>query len=201
VHVAAQKVAQGEDARMLLDRALSTADRIIIEGRNRVTSLRSEHLNDAELIGSIENVGSDLKHDERIEFQVKRAGIDAKLHAHVADEVFYIAREALTNAFRHAKASEIVIEVNYGHRYFNLTCADNGCGFDSESQEKTGHWGLKGLFERAEQLGGQLRLRSEPMRGTQVYFALPAHRAYEGHSRLRFYLRLRHRPEPMAAKV
>src|SRR5258708_2271650 len=47
VHVAAQKVSQGEDSKMLLERALSTADRIVIEGRNRVNSLRSEHLTDA----------------------------------------------------------------------------------------------------------------------------------------------------------
>jgi signal transduction histidine kinase/ligand-binding sensor domain-containing protein len=195
VHVAAQKVSQGEDSTMLLDRALSTADRIISEGRNRVNSLRSEHLTDAELIGSIENMGNDLKRDDKIEFRVKREGIDATLHAHVADEVFFIAREALTNAFRHAEASEITIEVNYDRRYFSLSCTDNGRGFDSEDHEKPGHWGLKGLFERAEQLGGQLNLRSESMLGTQILLAIPSYRAYEGSSRLEFFLRAYHRSE------
>jgi signal transduction histidine kinase/ligand-binding sensor domain-containing protein len=190
VHVAAQKVSRGEDAKLLLDKALSTADRITIEGRNRVTSLRSEHLTDAELVGSIENTGRDLNCDDTIEFQVKREGIDATLYAHVADEAFCIVREALTNAFRHAEASNITVEVRYGRRHFSLECTDNGRGFDTESQDKAGHWGLKGLFERAEQLGGQVHVRSELERGTQVHFVLPSYRAYENHSRLRFYLHI-----------
>lgn len=192
VHVAAQKAAQGEDSKMLLDRALATADRIIIEGRNRVTSLRSEHLTDAELIGSIDAIGNDLKRDDSVEFHVKREGIDATLHAHVADEVFFIAREALTNAFRHAEASEITIEVNYGRLYFSLTCTDNGRGFDPECRQKAGHWGLTGLIERAQQLGGQLHVRSEHARGTQILFGLPSYRAYVGHSKLAFFLRTHH---------
>jgi signal transduction histidine kinase/ligand-binding sensor domain-containing protein len=195
VHVAAEKVSKGEDSKMLLERALSTADRIIVEGRNRVTGLRSEHLTDAELVGSIENVGKDLRRDDRIEFRVKREGIDAVLHAHVADEVYFIAREALTNAFRHAQASRIMVELNYGRRYFSLTCTDNGCGFESGNPHKPGHWGLKGLLERAQKVGGQLRIRSEHMRGTEIVLALPSYQAYEGHSRLLFYLRAHHRSE------
>ena len=189
-HVAAQKVPADDDSRKLLDSALTTADRIIIEGRNRVNSLRSEHLTDAELTGSLENVGNDLRIDDKIELRVTREGIDATLHAHIADEVFYIAREALTNAFRHAAASEIAVKLSYGPRYFSMSCKDDGRGFDSGNNEKPGHWGLTGMSERAQRIGGDLRCRSEPGRGTEILFTLPSYRAYKNHSRVSFYLRI-----------
>ena len=92
--------------------------------------MRSEHLTDGELVGAIEGVGHDLKREDEVAFRIERKGIDAVLQAHVADEVFFIAREALTNAFRHARASQIGVELEYGSRYFSLSCNDNGCGFD-----------------------------------------------------------------------
>jgi signal transduction histidine kinase/ligand-binding sensor domain-containing protein len=194
-HVAAQKLSPDDDSKMMLEKALSTADRIIIEGRNRVNSLRSEHLTEAELIGSLENVGKELKLQDGIQFQVKRTGIAATLHAHVADEIFSIAREALTNAFRHSHASRISLELTYGTRYFSMRCSDNGRGFASEDQEKPGHWGLKGIFERAQRLGGQLRCRSNPTHGTEILCAIPSYRAYKSYSRVMFYLRAHHMSE------
>jgi signal transduction histidine kinase len=188
-HVAAQKVPADDESRKLLDSALSTADRIIVEGRNRVNSLRSEHLTDAELAGSLENVGRDLRIDGKVAFQVIREGSNATLHAHIADEVFYIAREALTNAFRHSGASEIVLSLVYGPRYFSMACKDNGRGFDSRNNEQPGHWGLTGMSERAQGVGGELHCRSEPARGTEILFVLPSYRAYKNRSRLMFYLR------------
>jgi len=188
-HVAAQKIPPDEESKKLLDSALSTADRVIIEGRNRVNSLRSEHLTDSELAGALENVGNDLRIDDKVAFCVIREGVDATLHAHVADEVFYIAREALTNAFRHSGASEIILKLAYGPRYFSMSCRDNGRGFDSGDNEKSGHWGLTGMSERAERLGGRLNLRTEPAKGSEVLFVLPSYRAYKNRSRLMFYLR------------
>lgn len=195
VHVAAQKVARGEDSTTLLDNALSTADRIIIEGRNRVNNLRSERLSDAELVGAFEALGADFNRDGKVEFQVKREGSGAVLHAHVADEVFFIAREALTNSFRHAEASRITVGLSYGRRYFSLLCTDNGRGFAADEVDKSGHWGLRGMDERARKIGGHLRRRSDPGSGTQVLFVLASYRAYQRHSRLQFLLRAHHPAE------
>jgi signal transduction histidine kinase len=199
-HVAAQKVSADDESRKLLDSALATADRIIIEGRNRVNSLRSEHLTDAELRDSLENVGNDLRIDDKIAFRVIRDGIDAILHTHVADEVFYIAREALTNAFRHAGASEIVVKLSYASRYFSMSCKDDGRGFDSGDNTKPGHWGLMGMAERAQRVGGELHCQSEPTRGTEILFVLPSYRAYKHYSRMTFYLRAFHLSERDPAK-
>jgi signal transduction histidine kinase len=165
------------------------ADKVIVEGRNRVNSLRSEQLNDAELIGSLENTCRDLGTIDAIDYQVRRSGSEASLLPHVAEEVLYIAREALTNAFRHAGASQIRLELDYDIRYFRMTCTDNGRGFEPAAASRPGHWGLRGMFERAQRVGGKLDCRSAPMKGTDILFKLPAWRAYNNHSRILFYIR------------
>jgi signal transduction histidine kinase len=77
----------------------------------------------------------------------------------------------------------------YGRRYFSMSCKDNGRGFDSGNNAKPGHWGLTGMSERAQQIGGELHCRSEPTRGAEILFVLPSYRAYKHHSRLSYYLR------------
>jgi signal transduction histidine kinase len=187
-HVAAQKIAPDDASKAMLERTLATADRIILEGRNRVSSLRSEQLTHAELVASIENVGKDLRFDSDVQFGVHRSGGEAVLHPHVADEIFWIAREALTNAFRHSGASRILVELIHGKRYFRLICTDDGRGFDAENGGKEGHWGLPGMRERAWRVGGRLEVQSARARGTRISVSLPAYRAYENNSRLMFYL-------------
>lgn len=186
-HVAAQKIAADNSSRAMLERTLATADRIILEGRNRVTSLRSEQMTDEELAAALENAGRDLAVVEGVEFKVVRSGSSAKLLTHVADEIFVIAREALTNAYRHSGASHIRIELKYGRRYFSMTCSDDGRGFD-ESAEKQGHWGLRGMAERARKLGGRLRARSESGHGAEIIASVPSYRAYQRSSQLIFWL-------------
>ena len=189
LHVAAQKIAPNDESKVMLERALFTADRIIIEGRNRVSRLRSEHLNDSELIASLENVCNDLKSKDSVLCRVSRHGACATLHAHVADEIFLVAREALTNAFRHSQASHITLDLVYGKRFFTMTCNDDGRGFEPEEQNETGHWGLKGMAERVQRLGGELCYRSAPQHGTEIRVSIPSYRAYPNHSRAGFYLR------------
>jgi signal transduction histidine kinase len=188
-HVAAQKIAPDDASKAMLERTLATADRILLEGRNRVSSLRSEELTDAELLTAIENAGKDLRPDGDVQLAVRRSGDEATLYPGVADEVFWIAREALSNALRHARASRISIELRYGARYFSVLCTDDGRGFDTSNGEKQGHWGLRGMAARTRKLGGQLKLRSDPARGTEISASLPAYRAYKNNSRLTFYLR------------
>lgn len=188
-HVAAQKLAPDDASKAMLERTLSTADRIIVEGRNRVSSLRSEQLTDGELVAALENAGNDLRSGTDVQFTVTRSGIAATLTAQVADEIFWIAREALTNASRHAGASHIGVELSCGARYFSMVCTDDGRGFDASNGGKEGHWGLRGMTERARKLGGHLRVQSAPASGTKIIASVPSYRAYRNHSRFMFYLR------------
>jgi signal transduction histidine kinase/ligand-binding sensor domain-containing protein len=180
-HVAAEKVPADHMSKKALEKALTTAERIIVEGRNRVSRLRSENLTDAELKSLIEGVASNLNGIAAIDFAVERMGGTDNLQSHVVDEVFCIAREALTNAFRHSGASRIVVELNYQRGQFTMSCCDNGRGFDVEAlhaSRPSGHWGLRGMSERAERIGGKLSVTSAPDKGTEVHITMPGRLAY-----------------------
>jgi signal transduction histidine kinase len=191
-HVAAQKVPPDHESRSALEKALSTADRIILEGRNRVTRLRSDHLTDAELIPSLECFASDLNGEGTVQWVVERRGGTDRLENQVVDEVFSIAREAMTNSFRHAQASRITVELDYGTREFKVSCRDNGRGFNANdvlAGATDGHWGLRGMAERAKNIGATFSCQSAPAAGTEIAVALPARRAYVRPSRIRRWLR------------
>ena len=180
-HVAAEKVPLGHESRKALEKALSTADRIILDGRNRVNRLRSDHLIATELEPSIEAVADDLSGLSKVHFTLERSGSRKALNLDVVEEIFYITREALTNSFRHSGASRIVVGLDYQTREFKMTCRDNGLGFDTEalsSSESNGHWGLRGMAERAERIGANFSCRSSAGEGTVVQIRIPARRAY-----------------------
>jgi signal transduction histidine kinase len=188
-HVAAEKVPPSHESKPALEKALSTADRIILEGRNRVSRLRSEHLADSELGASIERVACDLDGNTATEFVVERKGGSDTLRQHVVEEIFLIAREALTNAFRHSQASRIVVELDYQRRQFLFSCTDNGRGFNSgilQADRTNGHWGLQGMAERAEKIAGKFSVSSSN-EGTAVHVTVPARRAYIRSSGIRLF--------------
>jgi signal transduction histidine kinase len=180
-HVAAEKVPADHESKKTLEKALATADRIILEGRNRVSRLRSVYLTDSELKASIERFASDLNGHREIEFVAERKGGKDLLQPHVVEEIFCIAREALANAFRHSEASRIVVELDYQRRRFMFSCRDDGRGFDLDAlqaRQTNGHWGLRGMSERAEKIGARFSFESARGKGTEVRVILPARRAY-----------------------
>jgi signal transduction histidine kinase len=86
-----------------------------------------------------------------------------------------IAQEAVTNVVKHAGASKILIKLHREARKLYLRIVDNGRGFEEGNAFSAtgGHFGLIGMRERAERLGGQLRLASHPGEGTEVEVMVP----------------------------
>jgi signal transduction histidine kinase len=178
--VAARKVPADDPSRALMETALSTADRLIVEGRKRVSSLRYDHVKETGLGQALESLGGSLNLGHQAAYQVEWIGAAVALQPCAADEIFSIAREALTNAFRHSQASEIRLAIEYAERCFTLSCCDNGIGFDINQQlpATSGHWGLQGMLERTQRIGGELRCQSAPLQGTRITLTVPAKRAY-----------------------
>jgi signal transduction histidine kinase len=99
----------------------------------------------------------------------------------VRDETFRITGEALRNAFRHADAKRIDVEIRYEPRQLRVRVRDDGKGIAPDvlrAGEKQGHFGLSGMRERAALVGGKLTVRSEPAMGTDVEFSAPGSQAY-----------------------
>jgi signal transduction histidine kinase len=191
-HAAAQRVPAEHESKQALERALASADRVILEGRDRVNRLRSEHLKNINLEPSIRELADDLACRSKMQVALETSGTQQPLRAEVVDEVYFIAREALANSFRHSGASQIVIAVGYEEDRFRLECRDNGRGFSAQEfhqYQANGHWGIRGMSERAQRIGADLNLKSAPGEGVHVSIVVPATRAYVRSHRFRSMFR------------
>jgi signal transduction histidine kinase len=112
-----------------------------------------------------------------IRFVATPEAVAAPLSAATQAEVFSIAREALTNVRKHAHARKVDIELRRERAEVVLTIADDGVGFEadvlSRGPERWPHFGLAGMRERAESVGGRVAWRSHPGEGTEVELHVP----------------------------
>jgi signal transduction histidine kinase len=107
-------------------------------------------------------------------------GATRELHPIIRDEVYRIVREALRNAFSHARADHIEIEIAYGDQLFRLRIRDDGNGIPLEvlKEGRAGHYGLPGMRERATQIGGKLEIWSGSKAGTEIELSISGAIAY-----------------------
>jgi signal transduction histidine kinase len=145
--------------------------------------LRTSALETNDLADSLRALAEDLAHENghAASAHVDVQGTPQALHPLVRDETFRIAGEALRNAFRHADAQQVAVEIRYDARQLRVTVRDDGKGIDPEvlrKGEKEGHYGLGGMRERAELVGGKLTVRSSLETGTEVEFRAPGSQAY-----------------------
>ena len=114
-------------------------------------------------------------------FDVVVEGTTRNLHPILRDEVYRVTAEALRNAFRHAAARALEVEIRYDEKYFRLRVRDDGKGIDPDvlSQDgREGHYGLRGMKERAALVSGKLTIWSEADDGTEIELIVPGSRAY-----------------------
>jgi signal transduction histidine kinase len=118
-------------------------------------------------------------------------GTPRNLHPVLRDEVYRITGEALRNAFRHARAQRIEVEILYGERWLRLRVRDDGKGIDPKllsGDQFAGHYGLHGMRERAKLVGGKVAVWSKLDSGTEVELSIPASTAYAKSARHRSWL-------------
>lgn len=181
-HSASERVPVDHPSKQALERALATADKLILEGRDRVKGLRSLDLTDADLCPAIEALGRDLCNSGPPRFSLVCSRTNDLLRPYIATEVFLIAREAVMNAFRHAEASQITVNLSYGKRLFSISITDDGRGVSADASadfKNRNHWGIKGMRERADKIKASFACSSTPGMGTSVRVTLKAKRAYE----------------------
>jgi signal transduction histidine kinase/ligand-binding sensor domain-containing protein len=161
--------------------ALDRADQAIDEGRAAVQRLRTPSLMEVDIVSSLKVLAENIITAQPIAFEVVVEGKNRPLVALVRDEAHQIAQEAFRNAVQHAKASAIEVELTFGDRTFTLRIRDDGAGFDPERlehSERAGHWGVRGMRERAAAINGKLEVWSEKDAGTEIELTVPAGIAY-----------------------
>jgi signal transduction histidine kinase len=175
-----------EEARKTLDSAIDQAARAITEGRDAVQGLRASTVVTNDLATAISALSEELGCGETnpscAEFDVEVEGTPRNLHPILRDEVYRIAGEAVRNAFKHAEAERVEVEIRYDERQLRVRVRDDGKGIDPKHLNeagRAGHFGLRGMRERAKLLGGKLAVWSERDTGTEVELRIPASRAYE----------------------
>lgn len=171
-----------DDARKALEKALQQAKHAIVEGREAVQGLRSSVVEKNDLALAIRTLGEELAvNSNSTAFQVNVEGTARDLHPIVRDEIYRITGEAMRNAFRHAEATQIEVEIHYDERRLRVRVRDDGKGVDEKllgDGGREGHFGLRGMQERATLIGGKLTVWSELCAGTEVELSLPAAGAY-----------------------
>jgi len=178
-----------DEAQKTLASAIDEAAQAITEGRYAIQGLRSSTVVTNDLARAISTLGEELRTSETSQdsavFHVEVEGTPRELQPILRDEVYRIAGEALRNAFQHAQAQRIEVEIRYDERRFRLRVRDDGKGIDPKLLNeggRPGHYGLRGMRERAKLLGGKLAVWSELDSGTELELRISASHAYEGSS-------------------
>jgi ligand-binding sensor domain-containing protein len=177
----ADRLPPQEPARAMLEEALERADQAFAEGRNRVEGLRTRASGGTDPTRVFTEVGHELTQGSGTQLEVMVEGHPRALHSVVWDEVYWIGREALLNAFHSAHASHVELDLIYGNHDLHLRIRDDGRGISAEILEaggRPGHWGIRGMRERAGRIGGHLEISSRPGLGAEVELRVPASIAY-----------------------
>jgi signal transduction histidine kinase/ligand-binding sensor domain-containing protein len=176
-----------ESAMQVLDEAISATERALAEGRDAIRDLRPEPAAEHDLADLFTAVGQELSAARPANghipgFCVIVEGRPKRLSPLLQDEIYRIGREVIRNAFHHAAAGHIEVELLYNEHELRLRIRDDGKGIDPRDlsvSERSGHWGLAGIRERAQRIGSSLKFWSEAGAGTEVEVRVPAAMAYE----------------------
>lgn len=171
---------QPDESQRLLDAATHLLRESQAEVRRSVWNLRAVKLEEATLPEALQQLGEALADTHGPKVEVRCEGALMHVPPGVASHLFRIAQEGVTNALKHARAGRIEIVLSFKPNAVELTVSDDGCGFDPSASSLDGHFGLRGLKERARALNAELALDSMTGQGTRLHLAVSATSLQEG---------------------
>ncbi len=178
--------AGSERAMQVLDATLDRTEQAIADSRDAIHDIRSDIVAQNVLPELLTRAGSELAESQADQdvptFGLTVEGERRTLTPVIREETYRIALELLRNAFRHAKAHRIETEIRYDDDTLRLRIRDDGKGMDLKvlQGDSSGHWGLRGVRERAERIGAKLEVWSEAGAGAEFQLTVPAGIAYVG---------------------
>jgi signal transduction histidine kinase len=178
--VSATLQASPEAAQQSLDVARQMLRYSIEETRRSVMDLRSQALESRDLVGALENLARQMTGGTPVLAEVRVEGTPQRLDAAHEHHLLRIGLEALTNALKHSGARHVDIVVRFEPDATTLSIIDDGCGLGHGAQDMPGmHFGLQGIRERADKIGGVLHIDSARGSGTRLSVSVPAERRTE----------------------
>jgi signal transduction histidine kinase len=180
LQVAINTLPERAPAHEMLQVELNRAESALYEGRTRVRELRSHETGSADMVEHLQRLIEQLREPASPSLRLVVAGTPQAVKIIAADEMSMFAKEALNNAMRYSRGSEIVCEICYERAQLKLACSDDGVGIDHETlvaNGKPGHWGLLGMGERARKLDAVMTI-SDRNPGTRIQLKVPRRIAY-----------------------
>lgn len=165
-----------EDIPAKLEAAVAIADHLLAGVHHAIADLRPPVLDEMGLSAALSWYGQSILESSGMRFSIGGDAMGLRLREDVETSLFRIAQEALANVARHSGASEVVVTLSTRADCFILEVRDDGRGFESNSEAETAgsaNFGLTGMRERAEMLGGTCWIQSAPEEGTRVVLSVP----------------------------
>ena len=137
--------------------------------------MRSQSLEDRDLPTALAEMTRRLTAEGSVQTQFQVSGTFRPLPPQVENNLLRIVQEAVNNAVRHAQARTISVNLDFDARNVRLSIRDDGRGFDQQipPNGSNGHFGLISMRERAEEMGGSVRINSRPDEGSEVLVSVP----------------------------
>ncbi|HWF18853.1 MAG TPA: histidine kinase [Verrucomicrobiae bacterium] len=152
-----------------------------VDLRRSVWDLRSRALEQFSLRGALATSSKQITDGTGIKLQVHTTGVVRPLPEIIEENLLRIAQEALTNTIKHSRAERAEMNLDYGPQSVSLQIADDGCGFavGDHAGPREGHFGLLGISERVQRIGGKLAINSNAGSGTVIRVEVPTETVLE----------------------
>jgi signal transduction histidine kinase len=160
-------------SRQALETARHMSRHGMVEARRSVWDLRCHLLENGDLVSALTQVVEPLASRDHAQVEVKIEGNPVRLASPVEMNLLRIGQEAVANAIQHGGAHQVRIQLQYAPEKVRLSVSDDGRGFTVGAVAATGHFGLLDMKERAQMMGCQLLVDSQPGRGTCIAVEVP----------------------------
>jgi signal transduction histidine kinase len=166
------KNAPDEASRLSLRELESIAELSIENVRRTTRALRPVYLEDLGLVTALEMLAREMEAASSVKVIFQKEGQEKRLAAPLELALYRMAQEALNNVVRHAQATQAVLSIHFGNDRIELQVNDNGMGFETPKTPAdfapAGHFGLLGMYERADLIGARLDIISTPGQGSKL---------------------------------
>ena len=160
-----------ETVRRLLDQALVTTRAGLQETRRALKALRATPLDDLGLVIALRQLIDTAADRGKLQLDVSLPDEDANVSPDVKQSLYRITQEAVENVVHHANAQHLKVQLTISDS-IDLLIQDDGIGFNPATPLPSGHYGLKGMQERAQLAGGALTIHSKTGSGTTIRFTI-----------------------------